>query len=318
MKKIVILDAYVTNPGDLSWEAIEGLGSVTIYDRTASNDIIGRAIDAEVIVTNKCVFTKEIMAALPSLKCICLLATGYNNVDIEAARSQGITVCNAVGYSTLSVAQHVFALLLSMTNYVEIHNQSVHKGAWAGATNWSYRLGTLHELQGKTLGIYGFGTIGQNVADIGLAFGMNVIATKRKMSGFSYPKVKMVSEDELLSQSDVLSLNAALSDENRHFINKDTLSKMKSEAILINTARGPLINEADLAEALRNGIISGAGLDVLSEEPPQNDNPLYNTKNCIITPHISWASLQSRERLIDIVTQNIRSYINGNPINTVT
>ena len=318
MRNIVILDGYVTNPGELSWKEIESLGSVEIYDRTASEDIVSRAKNAEIIVTNKCVFTKEIMASLPALKCICLLATGYNNVDIKAATAQGITVCNAVGYSTKSVAQHVFALILAITNKVAEHNVSVHDSKWAHSEDWSYRLGPLEELHGKALGIYGFGTIGQKVADIGLAFGMNIIATKRKMEGFSYNNVKLISEDELLQQSDYLSLNAALSKENTHFINRDSLSKMKAEAIIINTARGPLVNESDLADALRNDTIRGAALDVLSDEPPKKDNPLFNIKNCIITPHISWASLQSRKRLINIVAKNIESYINGNPINTVT
>jgi glycerate dehydrogenase len=318
MKKIVILDAYITNPGELSWESIKVLGSVDIYDRTCSEDIVSRSAEAEIIVTNKCLITKEIMAALPSLKCICLLATGYNNVDIEAAKSQGVVVCNAVGYSTTSVAQHVFALILSMTNYVAIHNQSVHKCQWADSVDWSYRLGTLQDLQGKTLGIYGFGTIGQKVADIGLAFGMKIIATKRKMAEFTYPNVVLVSEDELLSHSDILSLNASLSDANKHFINESSLSKMKSDSLLINTARGPLINEEDLAQALKSGTIGGAALDVLSDEPPQSNNPLFNIPNCVITPHISWASLQSRQRLIKIVAQNIESYIKGSPINTIT
>jgi len=318
MRNIVILDGYVTNPGELSWKEIESLGSVEIYDRTASEDIVSRAKNAEIIVTNKCVFTKEVMASLPSLKCICLLATGYNNVDIKAATAQGITVSNAVGYSTTSVAQHVFALILAITNKVAEHNVSVHDSKWSDSEDWSYRLGPLEELHGKVLGIYGFGTIGQKVADIGLAFGMNIIATKRKMEGFSYNNVKLISEDELLQQSDYLSLNAALSKENTHFINRDSLSKMKAEAIIINTARGPLINEADLADALRNETIRGAALDVLSDEPPKKNNPLFNIKNCIITPHISWASLQSRKRLINIVAKNIESYINGNPINTVT
>ena len=317
MNKIVILDSYVTNPGELSWEAIEKLGSVTIYERTAPNDIIQRCEGADIVITNKCVFTKDIIKTLPSLKCICLLATGYNNIDIEVAIENNVTVCNAVGYSTTSVAQHVFALILKMSNKVSEHSASVHKGAWANSIDWSYRLGNLEELSGKTLGIYGYGTIGKNVAQLGLAFGMNVIATKRNMEGFSYPHVELVTEKELLSKSDYLSLNAALTNENKYFINKVTISQMKSNAVLINTGRGPLINENDLADALRNSKIKGACLDVLCSEPPTEDNPLFGLNNCIITPHVSWATKESRTRLIDIVAGNIRSFINGESLNVV-
>jgi glycerate dehydrogenase len=317
MKKIIILDAHVTNPGDLSWAPIEKIGDVIIYERTHAYDIITRCENAEIVVTNKCIFSKEIIESLPNLKCICLLATGYNNIDIKAADENNVTVCNAVGYSTDSVAQHVFSLILSVSNKIAAHNKTVHDGAWADSVDWSYRLSKLEEISNKTLGIYGFGTIGQKVAELGLAFGMKVIATKRKMEGFSYPNVELVSEEDLLSSSDYLSLNAALTDENKYFINKNTLKLMKSDAVLINTARGPLINENDLADALKNNQIRAACLDVLCNEPPEKDNPLFGLSNCIITPHVSWATVESRTRLIDIVAHNIASFNIDQPINVV-
>jgi glycerate dehydrogenase len=316
--KIVVLDAHVTNPGDLSWDAISNIAPTHIYKRSTQQELLDRAKDAEIIITNKCLITREVMDALPALRCVCLLATGYNNVDIEYAKTKGITVCNAVGYSTYSVAQHVFALITAIYNKVHIHSQSVHDDRWSSSMDWSYRLAGLNELYGKTLGVYGFGTIGQKVADVGLALGMKVIATKRRTQGFHYANVELVNSQYLLEQSDILSLNASLNDDNKFFINKASLTSMKPNAIIINTARGPLINESDLAEALKDKIIAGAGLDVLSKEPPEKDNPLFGIENCIITPHISWSTIEARSRLINIVAENIKAYISGNTQNTVT
>lgn len=315
--KIVVLDAHVTNPGDLSWDVISNISETHIHDRSTEQELLDRAKDAQIIVTNKCLITREVMDALPALQCVCLLATGYNNVDIEYAKLKGITVCNAVGYSTYSVAQHVFALITAIYNKVDIHSQSVHDGQWSESIDWSYRLGGLNELYEKTLGIFGFGTIGQKVADVGLAFGMKVIASKRNTEGFQYPNVELVDRETLLKQSDILSLNASLNEENKHFINKESLSWMKPTSIIINTARGPLINEIDLADALKNNVIAGAGLDVLTHEPPEKNNPLFGLDNCIITPHISWSTIEARSRLLDIVAENIKAYISGLPQNIV-
>lgn len=316
--KIVVLDAHVTNPGDLSWDVISDIAQTSIYNRSTEQEVLYRAKDAEIIITNKCLITSEVMDALPALRCVCLLATGYNNVDIEYAKLKGVTVCNAVGYSTYSVAQHVFALITAIYNKVDIHSQSVHDKQWVSSIDWSYRLSGLNELYGKTLGVFGFGAIGQKVADVGLALGMKVIATKRNTVGLHYDNVELVESQVLLEQSDILSLNASLNENNKHFINKESLSLMKPNSIIINTARGPLINEADLAEALKNKIIGGAGLDVLSQEPPEKDNPLFGVDNCIITPHISWSTIEARSRLLNIVAENIKAYISGNAQNIVT
>lgn len=311
MTNIVILDGYTANPGDISWQPIEALGSVTLYDRTPPGLIVERAKDAEIIVTNKCKLDGDIFKKLPNLKCICLLATGYDNIDIAAAKAHGITVRNAVGYSTIAVAQHVFALLLELTNKVGLHNQSVQNGEWANGTEWSYWKSPIMELSGKTLGILGFGKIGQQVAKIALAFGMTVIATRNSDKPSPISEVEIVPQEVLFKKSDVISLHTPLTAETQYVINQAAFFKMKNTVLLVNTGRGGLILEADLKRALLEGQIAGAALDVLSQEPPPNDHPLMGLSNCFITPHHAWASKASRERLVCIVAENIKGFLAG-------
>lgn len=315
--EIVILDGYVVNPGDLDWKEIENLGKVQIYDRTPSDLIIERAKGATIVLTNKCVFDKKILEQLPNLKYIGVIATGYNNIDVVSAKAQGIIVCNAAGYSSPSVAQHVFALLLELTNNVGLHSQGVHQNDWANAPDWSYVNKPLIELQDKILGIYGLGSIGKHVANIGLAFGMKVIATRKNRHKPMPEGVTLVEETELFTQSDVLTLHAPLTTDNQNLINASTLKQMKPSAFLINTGRGGLVHEADLKEGLEQGEIAGAALDVLCAEPPKLDHILLNTPNCIITPHQAWATKESRQRLLQIVADNVKAFLNGSPENCV-
>lgn len=317
MPKIVILDGYATNPKDLSWEAIEAHGDLIVYDRTSRLQVIKRCIGADIVVVNKCILDKQRLRQIPGLKCICTLATGYNNVDVEAAKEFGITVCNAVDYSAPSVAQHVFALLLALINQVEKHNRSVQKNEWANAIDWSYWKSPIMELAGKTMGIYGYGKIGQRVGEIALAFGMKVIAVRKSETPPTNKKVKLVTNEQLFKESDILSLHASLSRDNEEIINRDNLELMKETAYLINTGRGGLINERDLKRALVNKTIAGAGLDVLTQEPPQFNHLLLGLSNCLITPHQAWATKESRKRLIDIVATNISSFLAGEPQNVV-
>ena len=314
--KIVVLDGYALNPGDLSWEEIGKLGDFKVYDRTPPELTLERAKDADAIFTNKVIIDKEIINQLPKLKFIGVLATGYNVVDTAAARKAGITVCNIPAYSTASVAQLVFAHILHFTNNVAKHASSVHNGNWAKSTDFAYWLSPQSELAGKTLGIIGFGQIGQAVARIALAFGMKVIFNNRSKKSSNLNALQ-VDLDTLLESSDFISINCPLTDENKGFINTAAIEKMKPSAFLINTGRGPLINEQDLADALNNKRIAGAGLDVLSVEPALPDNPLPKAKNCNITPHIAWATLEARQRLMQIATNNLRSFLSGNPINVV-
>ena len=314
--RITILDGYAVNPGDLDWSPLAHLGDLKIYDRTSHDEIVDRAKESDYLLVNKVALTEELICSLPNLKCICLLATGYNNVDIRIARSQGIDVCNAVGYSTASVAQHVFALILELSNLTKFHSDGVHQGIWSRSIDWCYWNAPLTELTGMGLGIYGLGKIGLQVALIGKAFGMHVMAhTRSAISTDNH--IESVSLEELFTKSDVLSLHAPLTESNQGVVNAHNLSKMQSQAILINTSRGGLINEQDLADALKSGAIGGAGLDVLCQEPPAFDNPLFGVKNCIITPHIAWATPQSRKRLIESVAQNIAAHQKGNPISVV-
>ncbi|MCP3928149.1 MAG: D-2-hydroxyacid dehydrogenase [Bacteroidetes bacterium] len=315
--KISVLDGYAMNPGDLSWDSLLSLGELTIFDRTPPEKIIERAKDADILIVNKVVLSKEILAQLPALKCICEAATGYNNVDIDEAALRKIPVCNVVGYSTLSVAQHVFALIQTFTNGIAAHNKDVHKGGWAHAPDFCYQLFPIFELAGKTLGIYGFGKIGQKVAEIGLAYGMRIIAHHKHPERDAKKGVEFVDWNTLLSESDILSLHAPLTSKNEKIINKQTLRIMKKSAILINTGRGGLIDEWDLNLALQENWIAGAGLDVLSEEPPPKEHPLFNVKNCIITPHIAWATKEARSRLLEAICNNINSFLEGNPQNVV-
>jgi glycerate dehydrogenase len=315
--EIVILDGYTLNPGDLSWEGIKSLGNCTFYDRTPPELTVERAKDAKVVFTNKVIINEEVIAQLPKLKYIGVLATGYNVVDMVAAREAGITVTNIPAYSTTSVAQMVFSHILNFAQNVAVHAKSVSAGEWASSIDFSYWETPQMELAGKTIGIIGFGQIGQAVAKIALAFGMKVIFNNRSIKETALD-AKQIDLDTLLSESDFISINCPLTEENKGFINKSTIEKMKPEAFLVNTGRGPLINEKDLADALNNGRIAGAGLDVLSVEPATEDNPLPKAKNCYITPHIAWATFEARTRLMNIATENLKAFIDGEPQNVVS
>ncbi len=314
---IVALDGYTLNPGDLSWEAIEALGSFKNYDRTPSNQVLERAKNAHILLVNKVQLPHEMLSQLPQLQCICVTATGYNNIDLEAAASKNIVVCNAVGYSTNSVAQHVFALILGLINQVETYQQSVRKGDWSSCPDFCYTLQPILELAGKTIGIYGFGKIGQKVAALAMAFDMQVLATHKHPERDAKAGVKFVDLATLFSESDIVTLHAPLTNRNEGIVNAQLLSKMKPSAYLINTGRGKLINEADLRKALVHRQLAGAGLDVLSEEPPLTNNVLLDAPNCIITPHIAWASQAARARLMNITAQNINAFLKGKPQNVV-
>lgn len=315
--KIVVLDGYALNPGDLSWEGIKKLGDCTVYDRTSPELTIERAKYADVVTTNKVIFDKKIISQLPNLKYIGVLATGYNVVDIQAAKDAGITVTNIPAYSTASVAQMVFSHILNFAQNVSVHANSVSAGDWAKSIDFAYWKTPQIELVGKTLGIIGFGQIGQAVAKIGLAFGMKIIFNNRSKKIVDLESTQ-VELEILLSESDFISINCPLTTENAGFINSTTIDKMKPTAFLVNTGRGPLINEQDLADALNAGKIAGAGLDVLSTEPADADNPLPNAKNCFITPHIAWATFEARTRLMNIATENLKAFIDGNPKNVVS
>lgn len=316
--KIVVLDGYTLNPGDLSWDAIMKLGNVTVYEHTPFGNIVERSKGAEILFTNKTPLGENEISQLDGLKYIGVLATGYNVVDIEAAKKRNIVVTNIPTYGTRSVAQMVFALLLEMTQHVQKHSDAVYSGEWTNCRDFCFWKHPLIELQGKTMGIIGFGRIGQNTADIAAAFGMNILGYDSYKSDQSdRTNFKWAELDELLHESDVISLHCPLFPETRGIINKVNLKKMKKTAFLINTSRGPLIADEDLAEALNNGVIAGAGLDVLSVEPPQKDNPLFSAKNCLITPHISWATKEARSRLMDIATENLEKFLAGCPVNVV-
>lgn len=314
--KIVILDKRTVTEGDVSLEAIEQLGEVVSFDFTTPEEMVDHIGDAEAVLCNKTFMKREIMEQCPNLRYIGLFATGYNNVDLIAAKELGIVVCNAPAYSTDAVAQHAFALLLHITNKVSTYNDSVQAGGWIESRTFSYFPYPISELSGMTFGILGFGSIGKKVAGIAKAFGMRVIVYTRTPG--QYEGVEYVSEEELFKHSDVLSIHCPLTDATRGFVDASRLAKMKSTAILINTARGPVVNEEDLANALNAGTIAAAGLDVLSHEPMKEDNPLRQAKNCVITPHVAWAPKQTRERLIGIVAENIRQYEAGSPINVVS
>lgn len=314
--KIVILDGYTLNPGDLSWEGFEKLGGCVVYDRTPPELTVERARDAEVVITNKVVFDKNGIAQLPKLKYIGVLATGYNVVDVEAASKAGVTVTNIPAYSTASVAQMVFSFILNFVQNVSVHAASVAAGEWASSADFSYWKTPQTELAGKTLGIIGFGQIGQAVAKIGLAFGMKVIFSNRSRKEVQMEAMQ-VDLDDLLNKSDFISINCPLTSENKGFINKAAFEKMKPAVFIVNTGRGPLINENDLADALNTGRIAGAGLDVLSVEPPRPDNPLVGAKNCFITPHIAWATLEARTRLMNVAAENLKAFLEGNLQNVV-
>lgn len=317
LPKITVLDGHTLNPGDLSWDAIKALGETAVYPRTFPDELLSRAEDAEVLLVNKVILDAGVLANLAKLKCIVVMATGFNNIDVQAARERNIVVCNARGYSAASVAQHVFALLLELTNHAGLHEQSVRHGEWRNIPDFSYTKTPILELAGKTMGIYGLGTIGKAVAKIALAFDMQVLSTHKHPVRDAMEGVHFVSIERLFSDSDVVSLHASMGPDNQGIVNRDLLQGMKPGAFLINTGRGGLINEGDLREALEHGWLAGAGLDVLSVEPPALGNPLIGLKNCIITPHIAWASLESRQRLMDITVANVKAYLDGNPVNVV-
>ncbi len=317
--KLVILDGYTENPGDLSWDWLKDtVDEYTVYDSTPQEKVLERCSDADIVVTNKKLITKEIISALPSLKFIATLSTGFNVVDIKAAREKNIPVSNIPAYSTDGVAQLVFALLLEMTNSVAIHNESVKDGEWCRCEHFCYWKTPLTELSGKVFGIIGFGKIGSAVANIANAFGMKVIAyspNTRTYDGFG--QVEFTDKERVIRESDVISLHCPLTEETEGMVDKDFLKKMKKSAFLINTSRGPVIVEKDLADALNEGIIAGAGLDVLSQEPADESNPLLRCEKCLITPHIAWASLEARTRLMNIFEGNVKAFLDGKPRNVV-
>lgn len=317
--KLVILDAYTENPGDLSWKWLSDVvDEYEIYDITPPEKIIERCKGAEIIVTNKTIITKEIIQALDSLKFISTLSTGYNTIDLEETNKRGIIVSNIPAYSTDGVAQLVFALLLEMTNHTALHNSSVKKGEWCESEHFCYWKAPIAELAHKVFGIIGFGKIGSAVANIANAFGMKVLAfspNTRSYNGFG--QVEFTDMETLIKESDVISLHCPLTKETTELVDINFLEKMKSTAYLINTSRGPVVNEKDLKKALDEGIIAGAGVDVLSTEPPSKDNPLLYCEKCLITPHIAWASLEARTRLMNIFRSNIEGFVKGEYVNVV-
>jgi len=310
---IVFLDAYTLNPlNDLDISILNTLGKVTLYDRTSPEQIIDRVKDAEIILTNKCTLNAHTISQLPKLKYIGVTATGFNIIDIEAAKAQGIVVANVRGYSSASVAQLVFSLIFGFTNRVAEHARNI-ENTWTSCPDFCFYHSPLIELEGKTLGIIGLGDIGKKVANIGLGFGMKVLANKRDLTSGGMTNVQLCSQEQIFQESDFITLHCPLTTDNQEFINKNTLALMKSSAILINTSRGGLIHEQDLADALNLGVITGAGLDVLSVEPPTNTNPLLTAKNTIITPHIAWAGVNARIELLKGVVENIVSFQQGKP-----
>ena len=315
--KIVILDGFTANPGDLSWSALEALGEVTVYDRTSAEETLARAADAEIVLTNKVVIGRHEMEQLPRLRYVGVLATGYNVVDIAAAHERGITVTNVPAYSTESVAQMVFAHLLTVTNHTEHYALQNRNGQWCRSKDFCYWELPLHELAGKTFGIVGLGNIGLRVAQIAQAFGMKVKALTSKVPSALPHGIAKADLQELLATSDVLSLHCPLTDDTRHLIHAGTLALMKPTAILINTGRGPLVNDDDVAEALRSNRLQAYCADVMTIEPPQDDNPLLHCPNAFITPHIAWASVEARSRLIQVAIDNVRAFHEGHPQHVV-
>lgn len=306
---IVILDAYTGNPGDLSWDGLAELGSLTVHERSTPEQVAERCAGAQVVLTNKSQLPAEIIQSLPELQYIGVMATGTNVVDLAAASERGIPVCNVPAYSTDSVAQMVFAHILNFTQQVAAHDAAVKNGDWVACPDFAFTLSPLAELRGKKLGVIGTGRIGSQVAEVGRAFGMEVLGYSRSKPDHSI--------DEIFATSDYLTLHCPLTDETRHLVNAERLASMKPSAFVVNTGRGPLVDEAALAHALNTGVIAGAGLDVLSSEPPEADNPLLAAKNCSITPHNAWATFAARERLVTTCVENVRAFLDGSPVNVV-
>lgn len=318
--KIVVLDGHTLNPGDLNWDMLKTFGDVTVFDRTAYNDIdiIKNIGDAEIIFTNKTPINKSVLQSATALKYIGVLATGYNVVDIETAKVNGVTVTNVPDYSSQSVAQFTMALILELCHHIGHHNLSVQQGDWVKNKDFSFWNYPLIELAGKTLGLIGFGKIGKATAKLAEAFGMKILVFNRtKYSEFENENLRFTTLDDVLQNSDFISLHCPLTSETKGIINADSIKKMKDTAFLINTSRGPLVNELDLANALNNNRISGAAIDVISAEPMQAKNPLLGAKNCIITPHIAWAPKEARQRLMDTTIENLNAFLKGNPQNVV-
>lgn len=316
--KIVVLDGFTLNPGDLSWDAMKKFGELTVYERTPVEQVVERAAGAEIVFTNKTPVGQEAINQLPGLKFIGVLATGYNIVHTDAAKTKGIVVSNVPGYGTTSVVQHTFALLLELCLRVQRHSDAVTDGKWERSKDFCFWDYPLVELTGKTMGVIGFGTIGKQVGDVATAFGMKLIGNSRTKTDQTPRKnFRWAEIPELLQQSDVVSIHCPLFPETKGLINKETLQLMKSSAFLLNTSRGPIVVDQDLADALNSGRIAGAGIDVLSTEPPPPGNPLIGAKNCIITPHIAWATKEARERLMQASVNNLAAFVQGRPVNVV-
>lgn len=315
--KIVMLDAYTTNPGDLSWDNFSVLGDLEVYDRTPSDKVIERAKDADIIITNKTPVTREIIDCLPNLKFIALMSTGYNIVDYVYLKEKGIPVSNIPSYSTDAVAQLVMSFILELSMNVGLHSESVKSGEWSECADFCYWKTPLTELSGKTLGIFGLGKIGRAVAERAKAFGMDIVAYVPRIHGDEPDYIKLLPLKEMLNVSDIVSMHCPLTPETEGIVNEDFIAEMKDGAYFINTSRGTVVNENALADALNSGKLGGAGLDVLSTEPPMKDNPLLSAKNCFVTPHIAWASFETRKRLVGILYDNIRAFIDGKPQNVI-
>lgn len=312
--KICILDGYSLNPGDLDWSPVERLGDVTLFDRTPAYKIVERAADADIVLTNKVPFSADTLRQLPRLRFICVLATGYNIIDTEAAARQGVVVANIPAYSTMSVAQMAFAHILNITNHVASYAREVADGKWTNCPDFCFWDSALTELAGKTMGIVGLGNTGMATARIAVALGMKVVAMTSKSADTLPEGITPAPLDDVLASADVVSLHCPLTPSTRHLINAASIAKMKPSAILINTGRGPLVDEQAVADALNGGRLAAFGADVLSQEPPRGDNPLLSARNCFLTPHIAWATIEARTRLMSTATENVRQFIAGEPV----
>lgn len=312
--KICILDGYSLNPGDLDWSPVERLGDVTLFDRTSADKIVERAADADIVLTNKVPFSADTLRQLPRLRFICVLATGYNIIDTEAAARQGVVVANIPAYSTMSVAQMAFAHILNITNHVASYAREVADGKWTNCPDFCFWDSALTELAGKTMGIVGLGNTGMATARIAVALGMKVVALTSKSADTLPEGITPAPLDDVLASADVVSLHCPLTPSTRHLINAASIAKMKPSAILINTGRGPLVDEQAVADALNGGRLAAFGADVLSQEPPRGDNPMLSARNCFLTPHIAWATLEARTRLMSTATENVRQFIAGEPV----